>query len=59
MPPRCLPHGSLMLAYVEESHCQQRSIEIQNHPQCVQSQSQKEGWESPFHIANIHAAPRC
>lgn len=55
----CLPPWSLMLAYAEENHCQQRSIEIQNHPQCVQSQSQKEGWVSPIQIANIHAAPRC
>lgn len=55
----CLPPWSLMLAYVEGNHCQQKSIEIQNRPQLVQSQSQMEGWVSPIQIANIHAAPRC
>jgi hypothetical protein len=56
---RCLPHVSLMLACAEESHSQQRSIGIQNHLLCAQSQSQMEGWESSIHIANIHAAPKC
>jgi hypothetical protein len=59
LPDRCLPPLSLMLAYEEESHCRQRSTKIQNHPLLVQSQSQKEGWESPTHIANIHEAPKC
>lgn len=48
-----------MLAYVEESHSQQRSIEKQNHPLYVQSQSQKVGLVYPIHIANIPAVPRC
>ena len=58
-PARCLPHVSLMLAYAEESHCQQRNIGIQNHLLCAQSRSQTEGPESTIHIANIHAAPKC